>query len=279
MHKICRQIVCIILLVLLHYLVLVPYAYPAFEDLIIGSRPAALAGAYTGIMAGPEVLFFNPAGLSLNSTFSIATFYSRPFGLKELDISALSFSYKMRHGIIAVAARLFGRNPYQERTLYTSFAVPVTPDLYLGATLKVLNVHIHNYGSASTTGIDLGFMARLSSKICWGVCVKNINRPRIGDYGELLPQRFSTGVSVYPFEQMLISCDLVKDVRFPAEMRIGTNCNVTDILSVQMGIRNNPSRVSFGFRLNLSCAIFDYAVSKHYDLGLTHSVSLSFCFH
>ncbi|MBC7188057.1 MAG: hypothetical protein H5U38_13615 [Calditrichaeota bacterium] len=250
-------------------------AFPAFERLTVGARPVGMAGAYVGLAQGPEALLINPAGIATASGITGSAFYGRPFGLKELDASGVSLFYPLRYGGIGGAVRLFGRSPYQEQVFSLGAGMVVLPHLYVGATAHLYHLRIASYGSASTAGADLGVLMNVTYNVRWGVVVSNLNRPRIGDCREQLPQVLATGVSVTPAPPLVVTVDVHKDVRYPAEVRIGAAYRPVAPLALRCGLQTNPGRFAAGVGLWAGIVRMDYAVSHHYDLGLTHSVSLT----
>ncbi|MCR4439533.1 MAG: hypothetical protein QHJ34_15900 [bacterium] len=250
-------------------------AFPAFERLTVGARPVGMAGAYVGLAQGPEALLINPAGIATASGITGAAFYGRPFGLKELDASGVSLFYPLRYGGLGGAVRLFGRSPYQEQVFSLGAGMVVLPHLYVGAAAHLYHLCIASYGSASTAGADLGLLMSVAYNVRWGVVVSNLNRPRIGDCREQLPQVFATGVSITPAPPLVVTVDLHKDVRYPAEVRIGTSYRPLAPLALRCGLQTNPGRFAAGIGLWAGIVRMDYAVSYHYDLGLSHSVSVT----
>jgi len=249
--------------------------YPAFEQLAMGARPAAMAGAYVGFAQGPEGLLVNPAGIAAATGLTGVAFFSRPFGLKQLDASGFSLFYPLRYGGVGAAARFFGRSPYQEQVFSLGLGMVVTAHVYVGASGHLFHLSIASYGSASTAGLDLGVLMTVTYNVRWGVTVHNVNRPRIGECKEQLPQVFATGVSITLAPPLVVTVDLYKDVRYPAELRIGGSYRPLAPLALRCGLQSNPGRFSGGIGLWVGLVRVDYAAGYHYDLGVTHSVSVT----
>ncbi len=249
--------------------------YPAFEHLTLGARPAAMGGAYVGIAQGPEGLLVNPAGIAAATSFTGVAFYSRPFGLKELDASGLSLLHPLRTGGIGVAVRRFGRSPYEEHVFSLGAGLIILPTVQVGAAAHLYHLRIASYGSAATAGLDLGVLVSVAYNVTWGVTIYNVNRPRIGACEEQLPQVLATGVSITPARSVVMTADLHKDVRYPGEVRIGASYHIVEPLAIRCGLQTNPGRFAGGIGLWVGPVRVDYAASYHYDLGLTHSVSVT----
>ncbi len=247
----------------------------AFEYLSFGARPTAMAGAYVGYARGPEALVLNPAGIAGAVGLATTAAYSRPFGLKELDASSISIQYPLRLGGVGLAARQFGRTPYQEQVLCAGAGFIVMSQLYVGVAAHFYHLRIASYGAASTLGLDVGMLMPVSPTINWGVTVRNLNRPRIGECHEQLPQVLATGLSITPVMPLVVTVDLHKDVRYPAELRLGAAYQPLSALVVRCGVQTNPGRFAAGLGLWLGPLRLDYAASYHYDLGLSHAISVT----
>ena len=248
----------------------------AFENTATGARPTAMAGAFVGLADSPDALFYNPAGIANLGYFSSSVFYTRPYQLKELDMATCAATLPFAPGALGVAYKRFGRTPYQEHTVYISGAATIATRVQAGVNVKLFHLSIEKYGSASAFGIDLGFLTKLTSVMKWGVCAKNINRPRLGDCREQLPLSYASGISCTPHSKLIILLDVSKDVRYDPSVHFGASFTPLPFAALRLGVQNSPSRISFGAGVNAGRLHIDYAVRTHIDLGVTHSFSITF---
>jgi hypothetical protein len=109
----------------------------------------------------------------------------------------------------------------------------------------------------------------------WGFFAANINAPSIGQAKEKLPQVYSSGLSYSPIDGLLLGVDAVKDVRYPTLIRGGIEYKVVDAASLRAGVGSNPTKFSSGLGIHYSLVRFDYAMTTHPDLGLSHQFSVT----
>jgi len=109
-----------------------------------------------------------------------------------------------------------------------------------------------------------------------GFSLSNVNHARTGIFKEPLPQTIKTGVSVRPCAGVLLSVEIDKETRFPAELKAGCELRLIPALDVRFGCGRDPSRFAVGMGVHLSLLTIDYAFAYHPVLGGTHQASVSF---
>jgi hypothetical protein len=117
---------------------------------------------------------------------------------------------------------------------------------------------------------------RLTPDILWGMSVRNINAAEIGGSGERLPRSLGLGASYRPVHEVMLAADLLKDVRYPWEVRIGISYTPVEVLAVRVGTCSEPATLHAGAGLRWSGFGFDYAYTHHPELGGMHHLGLSF---
>lgn len=239
-----------------------------------GTRPLGIGGAFTGLANSVDAVYYNPAGLWLLSAPAGLVYYSAPFGLKDLQTVSGVGVYPMPWGTPAVHVESYGFDLYRETTLGATFSRSIGERLAWGATVNYYHLRIQDAGSASALGLDAGLLTRPHEKLSIGFFARNVNRPSIA--GEKLPQIFSMGAAVAATSFLTIAVDAYKDVRFPVDVRVGTEYRFLDRFSLRAGMSSDPSRFSAGAGFEAGPAIFDYAFYTHPDLGVTHAFSVGF---
>jgi hypothetical protein len=269
------NMVCMIFLLIILTLVRVSLVYAAFEDLAVGSRYNAYAGACVALADDPEALYINPAGLSQINAYSATLFYARPFGLKELAYGSLSAITPIRNFSVGIGIQNYGNSVYQENTFSFALARQLTQHCMIGATIRYAHLAIKKYGSTGALVLDTGLLLQLSPRWKWGISTRNLNHAAIGQDNEPLPQVFQTGISVKILDILQFNCDAYKDVRFPLDIRCGAEAQPLQSLLVRVGVGTEPTRLAAGMGLLLGKLRWDYAFYTHSDLGLTHLMSVS----
>ncbi len=247
----------------------------AFEDIPAGGRPLGMGSAYTAVADGSECLLINPAGLSQSNGFSLCLFYSRPFGLQELTYETVTSVLPTKYGNWGFGFQGFGNSLYRESSITVGWSCHVHQNFYFGIGFRSARLRIEKYGSHNAFIIDTGYILKLTDQCQWGASISNLFQSRIGISEEPLPQIMRTGVCYKPFQGILLSIEIDKDVRYPIETRAGTELRVLSPLALRFGFGRDPDFFSTGFGLTWKYCVFDYAFTTHPVLGTTHQGSIS----
>ena len=247
-----------------------------FERRDQGARPIGMGGAFVGVADNAWAVIFNPAGISQLRGGEISAFYSpQPFGLTELSLASFVFVHPTPFGSFGVSGNRFGFELYREVSGTFSYANSYREVFSYGININYNSLTIKNYGSASVIGVDLGLLATITSGLRWGFFASNLNAPTIGQSKEKLPQVYASGISYVPLNGLLIAVDVVKDIRYAAFVRGGLEYKPVDVVSLRVGAGSNPTKFSSGLGIRYSYVQFDYALTTHQDLGLSHHFSVT----
>jgi hypothetical protein len=247
-----------------------------FERRDQGARPIGMGGAFVAIADNAWAIIFNPAGLTQLGGDEIAAFYSpQPFGMTELSLASFALVHPTSYGEVGFSVNRFGFDLYREVSGILSYANSYRDIFSFGINLTYNSLAIKNYGSTSTIGVDIGILTTVTRGLHWGFFAANVNVPSIGQAKEKLPQLFASGLSFRPADGLLLGLDVIKDVRYPALLRGGLEYKVVDPVSLRVGVGNNPTKFSSGLGIHYSFVHFDYAMTTHPDLGLSHHFSVA----
>jgi hypothetical protein len=235
-----------------------------------------MGGASVAIVPNPWAAFSNPALLQTIPQRTISFFYSpQPFGLKELARGSFTYVEPTSLGAFALSGSRYGFELYREIVLGLSYGMTVTDRLDVGLHVNYYSLSIQNYGNDATLGVDIGLLIEITEDIRWGFAGLNLNAPTIGEAKEKLPQIYSTGISYMPIMEATLALDIVKDIRYPAELHLGIEYSMVDLVDIRGGTSSDPSAWNAGVGMHYSFVQLDYAFSTHVDLGMTHNFSLS----
>jgi len=195
--------------------------------------------------------------------------------MKELERGALTLVEPFPSAAVALTGVTYGFTLYRELSIGLAASVSWTRSLRIGIALTASRLAIQGYGSDVTFGIDAGATWDLTSDLRFGCAATNLNGPTLGKKREKLPQSLTFGLAYSPSDEVLLAVDMVKDVKFPAELRAGIEYTVLRALSLRMGTTRQPSSWSAGCGIHLSTIDFDYAFSRHDQLGWVHRLGLS----
>ncbi len=249
-------------------------SYASFELRGSSARVQALGLAYVGLANTPEAIFINSSGLAQSQGFSSSIYYTRPFGIKELNYGSLVAMTSTPLANVAAGCINFGNELYSEISLILAVARPLGQNFYYGINLHYMKLQIDGYGSDFSLAIDSGFLVRLNEHLNWGFFATNITRASIANSSDHLPQTFSSGISYKPRNDLLVNLDLHKDVVFPLEFRIGIEYMPLNRLALRTGIVSEPTQFAFGIGFIFSHVTVDYAMTTHQILGISHHLSV-----
>ncbi len=223
-------------------------------------------------------VWLNPASLAKNSLFTTSMFYSpSPFQLHQLSnfgfIAANNFN-----GInISAGFSSFGFSLYKETTVSFSTATFFTESFAAGLNIHTNHLSIHTYGSATSIVFDIGAIFSVTEEFTIGASFNNISRSTFGADDDI-PQTIITGVSYTPFEMMAIALDIVHDIRYSTGYRAGIEFSPLEVITIRAGIQEKESRLFGGLGINVHLFQIEYGISTHTELGLTHSIGVTFSY-
>ena len=132
------------------------------------------------------------------------------------------------------------------------------------------------YKALSALGMDFGAIARFDNKAQLGAVIKNINQPDLLDNSDDIPTIFSSGIAVFPFEQVTLTFDFSYDKRDKGQLHFGQEVELIKNLPLRFGIQTSPARYALGVGFNFKRVTADYAYLNHPVLQASHKLSLSF---
>ena len=248
----------------------------AFERVPLGSRSVGASGAVLALERDSWSGTTNPGLLASVPQPVVSAFYSPVlFGIPDLGRYAFVVVEPTGFGAFSLSASRFGNDLLHETTVSLSYARNLTRRFRAGVAVEYDLLWIERYGTASCIGVTAGFEARLSDEFAWAAAIANINGPVLGAAREPLPQTISVGVRYQPIREGGIEMDLFKDLRYTAEVHIGLEYTLLEVLSLRGGTAGELGMYSAGLGVVVGPLQFDYAMSEHRELGPTHHVSLT----
>jgi hypothetical protein len=246
--------------------------FPAFGQPVDDeARTGALGGAMLAL-AGQIGIQTNPASSALVEGVALHVFASQGFGLEELRLASAGAAVSLRNLVAGMHARTFGFEDYRETWMATSAAGTIFPGttrpMHLGARLTWYHVAIPGYGSRGALGLSAGALTELSPGLFAGVHAVNLNAPRYVQ-DEYLPRSLGIGLAYQPDPSAIFLVDVVKDVRFPLDVRVGIEIRPVPFGAFRLGSALEPRRVAAGIGLTSGAVTVDLAADRHPWLGWT----------
>ena len=244
-----------------------------------GAREVALAHSDISDNGSPFSLFNNPACLSLAHSGEIAAYYSpAPFGIKELSNTFAACCEPTKFGNLSAGFSSYGFELYRETQIALGFGEKISNSLCAGLTTRYKNISIRNYGSTGVFLIDLGLQAKINKQFSLGFVIQNAARTTINNEADQIPVVLWAGTDIKILKELIFCIAFQKELGFDPSLRLGTEYYPLEFLHIRFGVSNNPEKYAAGIGIVYQSVNFDYAVSSHPDLGLTHQFSLMFSF-
>ena len=258
-----------------------------FNDYEPSVRARGVSGAVTSLSDDYAVIFYNPAGLRFNGNQVGATYY-RLFGTDFTSVSAVSGSYETKFGSFGLGYQAMNVeyqdiNLMSEQTFSLGHSIYLNSDVIsetsLGYSLNIYYLSFHEHGHEISVGLNAGVIAVLHQRTRLGFMLTNINKPKIGeDEKHDIPQMLAVGLSYIPYQGVLTSIDLKKNFEGSTELRTGVEVELHPMMTLRMGVRNNPASYSFGAGFNVMGIHLDYGLNTHTKLDLTHHIGIGYKF-
>ncbi len=242
-----------------------------------GSRQSAMGFAFTSVADDHWSIFYNPAGISKVQNFSGGVFYSpAPFGLKELATGSAVISKKFTFGNLGLAFQTYGFDLFRENKISFAYGNNFFPEFQFGIKLTYNSLNIANYGSDYSIGVDVGILSTLSENFQLGFATTNLNSPTYGVNKEKLSQTFSGGFSYKPINNLILSLELEKEVRYQFNLKSGLEYLPIKFMALRFGFNTEPNNFTGGIGIIYSNFQFNYAFISNNYLGLTHNFGIDY---
>ncbi len=232
-----------------------------------------MGAAGTAVSGDGWAILRNPA-LAAEGVSSVGLSWSQEFGLPELSRETISVKFPLRLQRIGVRVSNFGSQLYRETECGVIFARSVRSGLSAGVEIGGRQLSIDSYPSATAVTCALGLCVRPISGLNVAAVWRNLNRPKLPNYRDRIPEMLVVGVSAQIAKQGLLAADLIQERHFPLEVRIGAEAIVSKGFTLRVGMRAEPVRPSLGFQVDVGRWSFLYAGDLHPDLGPSHSAGL-----
>ena len=261
--------------------------YAMFNDYEPSARARAMSGAVTSFSDDFTAILYNPAGLKYAET-QVGASYFQLFGNDWSTVSTLSGSYQTKFGTFGAGFQSMNVE-YLDVNLTTEnkFSLghafflnkDVNTELALGYSANVYSLSYYEYDTDTAFGINAGAIATIHQRTKMGFMLTNINKPTIGkDMTHEIPQMLAVGISYIPYQGVITAIDIKKNWDGDTELRTGAEVEIHPMMTLRMGIRNNPASYSAGAGFNVYGAKIDYAASFHAILNTTHHISIGYKF-
>lgn len=277
----------------------------------ISARIAGMGGAFVAMQNDPNLLFVNPAGLATLSGSQTSAGYLDHL----MDINAGSFVYAFEWepvGPVAVGVTYYHYGTFDETdallntggtfsaadlALTVGSALPLSPTMFLGGSVKFVHSSIADYRS-SALAADVGFLYTIpEERLAVGVTVLHAGAQLSTFNGvrESLPLDVRVGIAKRP-EHLPVYLNLnlhrLQDPDVPLRDRLlqfsaGAEFDLSSSLRLRVGYSNQLRRelrlgttaglagFSGGIGVTVRGYLVDYAFSSYGGIGGLHRFAIS----
>ena len=274
----------------------------SFLKIAVDARAAAMGEAYTAVCTDAAATYWNPAGLALAGSNSIAVMHHA--WLQDINHEFLSVQLFQGKHNVAVAVNLIQVSDIQLRGdqasetpigstsatnmyLGLNYATALGGEWSVGGQLKyVYEKYYLTY--AEGVALDLGVRRKnILPRLEWGLTIQNLGTMnKLRTTATSLPVIFRTGVSYFlPWEiwggYPLTAADVYYVTSSQLHFNLGIEIPVYHKIDLRAGYILGGDSYSFttGFGIQYRKANIAYAfVPYQYDLGNSHRFSLIFNF-
>jgi len=222
--------------------------------------PLTVQSSFEAIDCGQESIFENPAEIKPG----IQTLWVQAFGILPYTRISYSTPYNIGFGISN-----FGTNDYRENEILLGYS-----GRGLGVSVRAMGLWINGYGSDFAIGLDLGTRFQVTPSTNFILALSNINFPRIS--GEELPKRVMGGFVIKPSPDYRINVLLYKEAWYPMEVRVSNEIELSNLLTLMVGIKTYPASFSFGGCFSPGGFDILYNARTHPTLGFTHIMGVNY---
>ncbi len=232
-----------------------------------GARGLGMAEAGLGFR-DVDAAFNNQAGLAYLTGVSAIAAAERRFGLAELSTYAAAAALPTKAGVFGLHVQYFGFSDFNQQKAGLMYARKLSSKVSIGAQISYLGTRINQYGNAGLLTGEVGLQAEVAKNIIASAHLLSPFQQEITE-GETLPTVLRLGLTWQASDKVSLTAQADKDVDFPAVFRAGIDYRVSKLLALRTGVATNPTKVSFGFGIELENGLrIDAGTAWHQQLGL-----------
>ena len=239
----------------------------------IGARSAGMAYLQAG-MKDIQSAFHNPAGLSYLRSTEFNLNYEYRFGLEELSTLSAAAAFHSKYGTAGIALSRFGADLYNTQRASLAFSNQFGL-ASLGIRVNFDQIRIQDFGQSMVASVDFGGMASLTEELHFGAFIRNLSQSSFnGLQQEYLPTILALGLVYQPLQEVWVSSEVEKELEWPANLKVGLEYLLREVLFLRAGYQSRPAGPHFGFGFIRPQWQLDYALHRHISLGFVHQVSM-----
>ena len=224
-----------------------------------------------------ERVLFHPALYHDISERRFDAYYTRPYGLRELDTRSFLLMLPLGKKRFGLSMTTFGGKLYSETGASCISVLPVVAGLWVTSELTWLSVTISGYSRMSDFAVTQGLFYDISR---YELGFRFLNIISGGDahtrIGRNRAFQLRAGASLSP--AFKIAVGMLQETGYPDLWVLENRLCFGEILGLVTEIGANPSQYAFGIEIKRRAVQFVYYLKQHPDLGSTSQFGVSYIF-
>ena len=244
----------------------------------VSAREKSLAGIATCLSDGWSV-FGNQAGMVSTAYPEAGVSYGNYFLLKELGLKAAYATLPVSENVFAVSFYRFGNETYNENKLGLAYARKIAPGFSAGFQFNYFSIHLpENERSPGISVFEGGIQYRLSENLMIGAHCFNPFQSGIKTESirYKLPCLFRLGIGTTVTEELLLFCEMEKDLKQELVLKFGAEYRILDKFQIRGGLSGKNNLLALGLAYSAKKLRTDFSWQYNYRLGSTPSVAISY---
>lgn len=219
----------------------------------------------------------NPASTGLLDGASLSASVTRPFGLTELDRTAVAGGKSYSRIALAGLVSYSGRHGYSEFTSTASAAVTLRRGIVGGVSFSGHRIQIDGFGSGTAFSTDVGLIARPITGVFIGGAIRGLYSSSLTETGMgAVPRTVSGAIGVCPVEGVTVSSGASMHQYSGEEYSVVTSVEPYPGFSLSISFLNPPVRVGLAVQISVSTVAMQYGYTTHPELEGGHALSLAY---
>lgn len=219
------------------------------------------------LSSNPSIVYYNPA-LVVNG---IECTVSRLYNIEDLILYHVTIGKIIKASSLSIAAQTISDSLYTERQAILSYSCELDKVLRLGFGIRGLSTSVSRYNSNHSLILDGGVLMQ-KRPFLLSVSYQNLNHAKLDN--DDLPSIMYMELAYKLNKRTCISAGIEKQKDFTASEKLGISAELHPFLSFMSGYQINPDQFSCGVVLHTMSFDVAYSVKKHYELNLTHYLSV-----
>jgi len=249
------------------------------ENYLAGARSSALSSASVTLCDAWST-FYNQAGLAFLEAPVAGFHFENKFLVKEYAMQAGTLAIPFKPGAIGVSYRFFGYSKYYEAKFGLAYARKFANHFAVGVQVDYFQTHIaEGFGNYNAVTAEIAILAEPFENVKVGAHL--FNPTKVKDNApaeEKIPVIMRIGIG-YSFEEKAsLFFETEKNIIQEPVYKGGLEIKTIGDLYFRGGFSSGYEQYSFGLGYTYKKFFADLAFTKHFYLGFTPHVSVSFQF-